>query len=83
MSRTTQPKKYTFDFSHGELNFAKREDAEDYRDALIRQAFALSMVLEEGSSLGDSPNFIELNADIHNKLYNCMFLLAESEAENE
>ena len=83
MSRTTQPKKFTFDFSCGSLHFAKRKDVEDYRDELIRQVLALSMALTEGSELGNSPSFIDLNLDLHSKLYSCMSLHAESEAEHE
>jgi hypothetical protein len=83
MSRTTQPKKFTFDFSHGTMHFAKRKDVEDYRDDLIRQSHAISMALEEGPDLGYSPSFVELNAGLHNNLYACMSLLSESESGNE
>jgi len=79
MSQATQPKKFTIDFSHGSMHFDKRKDVEGYRDELIMHLSPLALAMSEGG--GDL--LTELNLDLNNKLYECMKLLAESEACDE
>ncbi len=83
MSRTIQPKKFTFDFSHGSIHFSKREDAEDYRDTLIGQVSTLAHAMRETDDEESLNLLAELNLNLNDKLYCCMRMLAESEAENE
>jgi hypothetical protein len=83
MSRTTQPKKIMMHLSSGTFHFDGRKDVERYRDELIEHVSTVAGAMYDATSEDSLRLLSELNRDLTNKLYQCMCVLGESEAENE
>jgi hypothetical protein len=83
MSNGTQIMELWFYPKYGKLCFDKLGDIESYRDYLIKQASTLALAMNETHSEDCLTMLSDINLALNNNLYQCMTLLAESEAENE